>query len=1077
MFFLFGFTSIGENNNAVWTKVSSPVFSNLQCIRFFNDTTGLIGCSEILIFQNGKWEKLRPQPPVKVSVVFPFNYDSYYISSDNDYQESDLFYLENGRWFRKENPLANNIYSMYFLDKNNGVVGGYGEVSLLKNGHWRFLPVPVNAVIKNILMSDDSLIWAFFEKFGLFVYKNDNWTKVPGSKKVKKIIIKNKKVYSLNDNFFGLINKDLSVDTLLKDNRLEKINDFYIVDDDKIFFAGNEGIILEFKDHDLRMFQPVLENLNAIWMLNENEGWAVGDGGTILHYSDKIISYDSGKCWNGFKRITFNSNAKVVDDEYGVAAADFNNDGLIDIFTCGLFESNHLYINKGNGNFGDKAQHWRVTGGKSDGVHELNLGCCAADFNNDGCIDLYVTSLNTKNKLYKNFKAKYFIDFSGFSGGVGEDNDRTNSVISGDVDNDGDLDIFITNENSTNRLYLNNGAGIFKEYTKEANLTSDYGGMGCSFSDIDNDGDIDLFVANWSKENILYKNLYKETGEIVFKDVTESSGVGGKPYAKSNGVVFADIDNDGDQDLYVTNRKLSNRLYLNDGKGRFVDKTKELTGLDSLKSYGVIIADFNGDTYKDIYVSNVGKNTLFINYKGEKFIDESEKYDADIGGYSTGSALADYDNDGNMEIYVADYIGESSGLLQNFNKCDAPVIIDFRGVKNNKNGIGAKIYLYKKDSGFSKEKLICFFEVSGGSGYASMNQYFLPVYIGDNDVVDLKITLPAGDTLLFKNIVRGASLKIEDASGLQKYLMQLTQILTNIFKDPLNFLKFIKILFGLLILIIGMRLGYKRYNWGALFIIIFSALLILLFCVQSCIFENRNMISYFIVPVIFEIAIILIVSLFYERFRIAMLSSHQQDQIREKLSRDLHDELASSISTIAIYLTLIKYNLKNKDKKVVELLDKTLDIASSTSSVITDLIWAIRTKPESIESLFDRISNNFSVLFAEKSIAYKLYVEPSAEKIILNAKVKRNIYLIVKEALNNILKYANADKVEIKVISQKNQVKFIVSDNGKGFDFDIVKSKGHGLSNMISRAEEIDLDIKINSEPDGGTDIIFTMGI
>jgi len=67
--------------------------------------------------------------------------------------------------------------------------------------------------------------------------------------------------------------------------------------------------------------------------------------------------------------------------------------------------------------------------------------------------------------------------------------------------------------------------------------------------------------------------------------------------------------------------------------------------------------------------------------------------------------------------------------------------------------------------------------------------------------------------------------------------------LTNIFKDPLNFLKFIKILFGLLILIIGMRLGYKRYNWGALFIIIFSALLILLFCVQSCIFENRNMIA------------------------------------------------------------------------------------------------------------------------------------------------------------------------------------------------------------------------------------------
>jgi len=163
------------------------VFSNLKCVRFFNDTTGLIGCSEILILENGKWEKLNPQPPVKVSVVFPFDYDSYYISSDNDFQESDLFYLENGKWLKKNHPLANNIYSMFFLDKNNGVLGGYGEVALLKHGRWSLLPVPVNTFINNIVLSDDSLIWACFERVGLFVYKNKRWIEIPGGKRIKKI--------------------------------------------------------------------------------------------------------------------------------------------------------------------------------------------------------------------------------------------------------------------------------------------------------------------------------------------------------------------------------------------------------------------------------------------------------------------------------------------------------------------------------------------------------------------------------------------------------------------------------------------------------------------------------------------------------------------------------------------------------------------------------------------------------------------------------------------------------------------------------------------------------------------------
>ncbi len=156
-------------------------------------------------------------------------------------------------------------------------------------------------------------------------------------------------------------------------------------------------------------------------------------------------------------------------------------------------------------------------------VQEYNLGACAGDFDNDGNIDLYVSSLNSKNKLFKNIGDGFFVDYTSIANAGGAEEDRSNSVITADVNNDGSLDIFITNETTTNRLLMNNGAGIFNEITVEAGLKTEHGGTGASFADIDNDGDLDLYVANWSRTNILYKNQLIENGSIYFIDVSEQS--------------------------------------------------------------------------------------------------------------------------------------------------------------------------------------------------------------------------------------------------------------------------------------------------------------------------------------------------------------------------------------------------------------------------------------------------------------------------------------------------------------------------------------------------------------------------
>ncbi len=104
------------------------------------------------------------------------------------------------------------------------------------------------------------------------------------------------------------------------------------------------------------------------------------------------------------------------------------------------------------------------------------------------------------------------------------------------------------------------------------------------------------------------------------------------------------------------------------GKVISTDVTEAYLGEDSSKSYGVVIEDFDGDLYNDIYISNVGENTLYRNNNGRTFVDKTKEYNANLRGYSTGIAAADFDNDGDLDIYVANYIGESSTILVNKSK-------------------------------------------------------------------------------------------------------------------------------------------------------------------------------------------------------------------------------------------------------------------------------------------------------------------------------------------------------------------------------------------------------------------------
>ena len=1061
-----------QTKNLEWHQIQSPIYSDLSNIVLFSSNKGIIAGKQILVFHKSQWQKMPIQPPSNISLISASSPNSIFITINTKYQESQMYYWNGKTWINIYHPLANTISSIYFIDKNNGVIGGLGEIAILKNNEWKFFEAPTNNSINKVILQKNGTIWALTVNEGIYKKTQNGWIKIKNSGKIHLIGLFNKQLYAIGNNFLGIVNSD-SLTILSTDKRLRNILSFSILNNNEIFAAGFNGLILHYSNNVWnKMESNTSVNLNSIYMLNSTNGFAVGEDGVILNYTNNKTNLTVKNIWKGFEKITFYSNAKVVDDEYGVAAADFNNDGLTDIFTCGLYERNHLYINKGNFRFIDESIERGVSGrdSKNQNEKELNLGACACDFDNDGNIDLYVSSLISANRIYHNLGDGNFINYSSIANGIGNSTDRTNSVICGDVDNDGDLDLFICNENTTNRIYENNGAGVFTEITKEVNLTSKIGGTSSAFSDVDNDGDLDLYVTNWSAKNKLYKNLLKETGKLKFIDFTDSANVAGDVFTKSNGVVFADIDNDADMDIFVANRKTPNKLYINNGQGIFSDQTEIFFGKDSLKSYGLVIADFDYDGYKDLYLANVGNNKFYKNIKGQKFIDKTELYDADIQGYSTGVATADFNNDNTNDLYVANYIGNSSAVLKNKSKGKNIIKLSLVGIKNNSFAIGSKIFVYEAGNLGNKSHLIYYNEISGGSGYGSMNdtKCFIP---SKNKKVDIMIIFPMGEKVVRKSIPSGTTITITDVNGINKFIISTKKYITRFLLDPHRLFNVLKWLFVFVMLFFSSYRGKQKYSWTAQNILLTSIPIVLFYYLLQTIFEYDSLFLSTILPIAGIGILLTVIHLSFERTKLKQENEVEKQKLQEKLSRDLHDDLASTLGTISIYLELLKQSLENNSGNVWILFNKANSLLSNAKQTITDLIWTIKPTPEPLNNFSTRIRENYSDIFRNKNINFNVSETNITSKASFTALEKHNIYLIIKEALNNILKHSSATQVEIKISVEKKNVSIVISDNGTGFNYEEKLKYGNGISNMVNRGREVNAKVKISSQEKSGTRI------
>lgn len=505
----------------------------------------------------------------------------------------------------------------------------------------------------------------------------------------------------------------------------------------------------------------------------------------------------------------------------GAAMFDFNNDGWLDLFLvngtrlAGMptdqTPTNHLYQNNGDGTFRDvtqKAGLLRTGWGQS---------VCVGDFNNDGFDDLFISYFG-KNALYRNNGDGTFSEVAE-KAGVANNRSRWGSGCAFlDYDRDGNLDLFVASyidldlktaplpetgpclykgvmvacgppglSGGVNTLYHNNGDGTFTDVSEKSGIrkTSGTYGLGVLTADLNNDGWVDIYVANDSAPAALYRNNQNGT----FTDIAVEAGcafsMDGKPQA-GMGVSAGDFDRDGWLDIFKTNFSGdTSTLYRNTGKAAFDDVTFPVGIGKNTRwlGWGCGFLDADNDGWLDIFLVNghvypeverltteagyAQRKVLYRNLHNGHFEDASASAGTGVTepASARGCAFGDYDNDGDIDILINpvnavpellrnDYQNGSSRGANNW------LTLKLLGVKSNRSAIGARIKCVTED-GTQLD------EVRSGGSYYSQNDLRVHFGLGKAQTVKtLEIRWPNGQIETLKEVAANQCVVIKEGAGI-----------------------------------------------------------------------------------------------------------------------------------------------------------------------------------------------------------------------------------------------------------------------------------------------------------------------
>jgi len=720
-----------EKYHPKFIKLNSVTRANIRRIFAPDSSCTYFLTDKIFARESTQWRRLNLPDARTIELFYPLGRDDFWYTVNTPLHTSMIYHYYHGRTEKLTSPFANEILGLYFTGENLGFLSGWFEMAVYTDGLIK--KIPPSPSMREILKTEGpsaDRFWCLSGKHELYMHSGNAYSRILPGRIVNDFCLAGPgQGYILcEDAIFGFDRNKFTL--LFESPDLKKVKKMAVYNN-ALLFIGPGGLIsmLQGKNYERFDFKGK-ENLLDILVSGQGEIWITGEKGLLL-YSGPRQMHPSEENIPGFTKYKIYKYGGEADDEYGVAIADFNGDGKNDIYSVCIFNPNRLYMNYSKTresfpsayNFFDEAMKRHALGIpeiiSSGSPSELKLGVAVGDIDNDGDQDIFICSLNGKNKLLINDGNGYFRDVSSESHRACDDLNRSNTAAFADVDGDGDLDLFVTSEKGSNKLYLNDGTGRFTDVTIQAGLATARGGMCSSFADINNDGLPDLCVSSWFGSDKIYLNASSK-GKVHFRDITAFSDLARQEPGRSNAVVFADVNNDGFPDLFIARRNSQNKFYLNKGHGIFRDATKEYFPGNVYLSNGAVFADFDLDGFLDLYITNVGENVLFKNAGGKYFTDITDDFGADLSGYCTGCAAGDLDGDGDPDLYVANYTNGSSLLFINNSDPRNSVKIIPEGSRSNRDAIGARIFLYKMTAD-GRKVIAGSREINGGSGYGSLS--------------------------------------------------------------------------------------------------------------------------------------------------------------------------------------------------------------------------------------------------------------------------------------------------------------------------------------------------------------------
>ncbi len=467
-----------------------------------------------------------------------------------------------------------------------------------------------------------------------------------------------------------------------------------------------------------------------------------------------------------FKKLTDGAVVNTLTDSRSINFADFNKDGLEDLLITqgnSAGASDLIYFNKGDLIF-------EIQPHLTQQISDPSVGATIGDMNNDGLSDIYVASwYNKKNVL---FKGK---ENNGFDIIQMNPNSYSESASWGDYDNDGYLDLYVCNSGNNasdnhNLLYKNNTGTLTllpdHKTVKETNFS-----RSATWIDYDNDGDIDLFICN---ENQTKNDLFKNEGNGNFIKVI-SAGDLLEEASGSMSASWADVNNDGWMDVFICNSGFfigqPNRLYINNGDGTFT-KRAGIFESDNGCSFSSSFSDYDNDGDVDLVVTNgfcngLIRNFLYLNDGTGIFSKDLTSITSLQTQCSFGTAWGDLNNDGFPDLVIANCKNSSQAPMSKnqiwINDGNENHWLKFKlaGVISNSLAIGARVYVSSVLNGVRIKQVR---ELTSVSGYCSQNSNIIHFGMGNAEVADtIMVVWPSGNSQTLTDIITNETLVFNES--------------------------------------------------------------------------------------------------------------------------------------------------------------------------------------------------------------------------------------------------------------------------------------------------------------------------